>query len=152
MTPTHPTTYELTAKGPGGTAEKTVTVNVDSQPTATLALSQPQVRYHKIGDKVVEQDSATLNWSASNANQVTIQPLGNVATSGSSNIEALPNRSGTGPVDRDLTYTMTAANVCGGTVTRTAILHVVGSIDPAPALRLPASFTPQPILNVAIPM
>ncbi len=121
------------------------------QPTATLAVSQPEVRYHKIGDKVVEQDSATLNWSASNANQVTIQPLGSVATSGTSNIEALPNRSGTGPVDRDVTYAMTAANACGGTATRSATLHVVGSIDPAPALRLPASFTQQPILNAAIP-
>ena len=54
----------------GRQREQTVTVNVNAQPTATLALSQPEVRYHKIGDKVVEQDSATLNWSASNANQV----------------------------------------------------------------------------------
>ncbi len=142
VSPTHPITYQLTAKGPGGTAERTVTVNVNAQPTATLALSQPQVRYHKVGDKVVEQDSATLNWSASNANQVTIQPLGNVATSGSSNIEAVPDRSGTGSVNRDVTYTMTAANACGGTATRTAILHVVGSIDPAPAVTLASLFYP----------
>ena len=142
VSPTHPTTYQLTAKGPGGTAEQTVTVNVNAQPTATLALSQPQIRYHKIGDKVVEQDSATLNWSASNANQVTIQPLGSVATSGSSNIEATPDRTGTGPIDRDVTYTMSAANACGGTATRTATLHVVGSIDPAPPVTLASLFYP----------
>jgi len=142
VSPTHPTTYQLTAKGPGGTAEQTVTVNVNAQPTATLALSQPQVRYHKIGDKVVEQDSATLNWSASNANRVSIQPLGSVATAGSSNIEATPDRSGTGPVDRDVTYTLSATNACGGTATRTATLHVVGSIDPAPAVTLASLFYP----------
>ena len=34
---------------------------------------------YKIGDKVVEQDSATLNWSASNADKVTITPMGSVA-------------------------------------------------------------------------
>jgi hypothetical protein len=142
VSPTHPTTYQLTAKGPGGTAEQTVTVNVNAQPTATLALSQPQIQYHKIGDKVVEQGTATLNWSASNASQVSIQPLGSVATSGSSNIEALPDRTSTGPVDRDVTYTLTAANACGGNTTRTATLHVVGSIDPVPAVTLASLFYP----------
>jgi peptidoglycan-associated lipoprotein len=142
VSPTHPTTYQLTAKGPGGTAEQSVSVNVNAQPTATLALSQPQIRYHKIGDKVVEQDSATLNWSASNANQVTIQPLGSVATSGSRNVEATPDRTGDGPIERDVTYKLSAANACGGTATRTATLHVVGSIDPAPAVTLASLFYP----------
>ena len=142
MSPTHPTTYQLTAKGPGGTAEQSVSVNVNAQPTATLALSQPQIRYHKIGDKVVEQDSATLNWSASNANRVSIQPLGSVATSGSSKVEATPDRTANGPIDRDVTYTLSAANACGGTATRTATLHVVGSIDPAPAVTLASLFYP----------
>jgi hypothetical protein len=142
VSPTHETTYQLTAKGPGGTAEQTVNVNVNAQPTATLALSQPQVTYHKIGDKVVEQDSATLNWSASNANRVSIQPLGSVATSGSSNVEATPDRTGNGPVDRNVTYTLSATNACGGTATRTATLHVVGSIDPAPAVTLASLFYP----------
>jgi len=142
VSPLHPTTYELVAKGPGGTAEQTVTVNVNVQPTAQLDVSQPQLRYHKIGDKVVEQDSATLNWSASNANQVTIQPLGNVATSGSKSIEAMPDRTSTGPVNRDVTYTMTASNACGGTATRTATFHVTGSIEPAPPVTLASVFYP----------
>ncbi len=142
VTPTHPTTYQLTAKGPGGSVEQAVTVNVNGTPTATLALSQPQIRYHKIGDKVVEQDSTTLNWSASNASQVSIQPLGSVATNGSSKVEAMPDRTGTGPVDRNVTYTLSASNACGGTVTRTATLHVVGSIDPAPAVTLASLFYP----------
>ncbi len=142
VSPTHPTTYQLTAKGPGGTVKQNVTVNVNAQPTATLALSQPQVRYHKIGDKVVQQDSATLNWSASNAGHVTIQPLGSVSDSGSRSVEAAPDRTGTGPVDREVTYTLTATNACGGTATRTASLHVVGSIDPAPAVTLASLFYP----------
>ena len=142
VSPTHPTTYQLTAKGPGGAAEQSVTVNVSGTPTATLALSQPEVRYHKIGDKVVEQDSSTLNWSASNANQVTIQPLGSVATSGSRNVEATPDRTGDGPIDRDMTYKLSATNACGGTATRTATLHVVGSIDPAPPVTLASLFYP----------
>ena len=142
VSPTRTTTYELVAKGPGGKAAQTVTINVNTQPTATLALSQPEVRYHKIGDKVVEQDSATLNWSTSNANRVTIQPLGSVATSGSQSIEAMPNRTSTGPINQDVTYTLNVANACGGTATRTATLHIVGSIDPAPPVTLASLFYP----------
>jgi len=142
VSPTRPTMYQLTAKGPGGTVEQSVNVNVNAQPTATLALSQPQVTYHKIGDKVVEQDSATLNWSASNANRVSIQPLGNVTSSGSSNVEAMPGQTSTGPIDRNVTYTLSATNACGGTATRTATLRVVGSIDPAPPVTLASLFYP----------
>ena len=142
VSPTHPTTYELVAKGPGGTAERTVTVSVNGTPTATLSLSQPQVTYHKIGDKVVEQDKAMLNWSASNASQVSIQPLGSVTSSGSSTVQATPGNATTGPIDRDVTYTLTASNACGGTTTQTATLHVVGSIDPAPNVTLASLFYP----------
>ena len=142
MSPTHPTSYELTAKGPGGSVERTVTVSVNGTPTATLSLSQPQVTYHKIGDKVVEQDTATLNWSASDASQVSIQPLGNVADSGSRAVEATPGNASTGPVNREVTYTLTATNACGGTATRTATLHVVGSIEPAPPVTLASLFYP----------
>jgi hypothetical protein len=142
VSPTHPTTYELTAKGPGGTVEQSVTVNVDAQPTATLALSQPEIRYHKIGDKIVQQDTTTLNWSASNVNRVSIQPLGNVADSGTKSIEATPDQTGNGPINRDITYTMNVENACGGTATRTATLHIAGSIDPPPPVTLASLFYP----------
>ena len=88
-------------------------------------MNQPEVQYRKIGDKVVQQDSAKLNWSTGNANRVTIQPFGNVASSGSQNIEATPNQSSAGSGNRDVTYTLTATNACGGTVRRTATLHMV---------------------------
>jgi hypothetical protein len=142
VTPTQTTTYELVAKGPGGEVSQTATINVDTQPRATLELSQPEVRYHKIGEKVVEQDSTTLNWSASNADQITIQPLGSVATNGSQSIEATPEQLSTGPISRDVTYTLSAANACRGTATRTATLHISGSIDPPPPITLASVFYP----------
>ena len=140
--PKRTTTYELIAKGPGGVVQRSVTIDVNAQPTATLALSQPEVRYHRVGDKVVEDGSATLNWSTSNASNVTLEPLGSVASTGNETVKATPGRSGTGPVDRDITYTLNATNACGGTVTRTATLHVVGSIEGAPSVTLASLFYP----------
>ena len=142
VTPTQTTTYELVAKGPGGEARQTATIDVDTQPTATLELSRPEVHYHKIGEKVVEQDSTTLNWSTSNADTITIQLLGNVNPTGIQSIEAIPEQTSTGRIDQDVTYTLSAANACGGTATRTATLHIVGSIDPAPPVTLASIFYP----------
>jgi outer membrane protein OmpA-like peptidoglycan-associated protein len=142
VSPTKSETYTLTAKGPGGTATQSVDVKVDTQPTASLTLSQPEVHYHKIGDKVVQQDSTTLTWSASNANSASIDPLGNEAVSGNQTITAEPKQENEGPVNDTQTYTMTATNACGGTVTQTATLHVTGSIDPPPALALTSTFYP----------
>jgi hypothetical protein len=142
VTPTKDTTYTLTARGPGGDSTQSVTVDVNVQPTASLSLTQPEVRYHKVGDKVVEQGSSTLNWSTSNANSATIAPLGSDATSGSQTIEADPQQTTTGPIDETRTYTLTSTNACGGTATTTAQLHIVGSIDPPPAVTLASLFYP----------
>ncbi len=142
VNPTKTTTYELVAKGPGGEATQTATVNVNAEPTATLALSQPEVHYHKIGDKVVLDEGATLTWSASNANQVKISPLGSESMSGSHAVEPQPKQTSTGPVNEMVDYTLSASNGCGGSVTRTAALHIVGSIDPAPPVTLASVFYP----------
>jgi OmpA family len=115
---------------------------VNTQPTASLSLSQPEVRYHKIGDKVVQQDSATLVWSAGNASQVTVNPVGSVSPTGSQTITATPDRNGDGPINEDVTYTLKATNACGGTATRSATLHIVGSIDPPPPVTLASVFYP----------
>lgn len=140
--PTKTTSYELVAKGPGGEATQTATVNVNAQPTASLSLTQPEVHFHKIGDKVVQDDPTTLNWSASNASQVTIAPLGNEGTSGTQTVEAQPKQTSTGPVNEVVDYTLSASNACGGTTTKTAALHIVGSIDPAPPVTLASIFYP----------
>jgi hypothetical protein len=140
--PTKTTTYQLVAKGPGGEATPTATVQVNAQPTATLTLSQPEVHYHKIGDKVVQDDPVNLTWSTSNANHVTISPLGSEAVSGSQAVEAHPTQTSTGPVNEVVDYTLSASNPCGGTATQTAALRVVGSIDPVPPVTLASLFYP----------
>jgi hypothetical protein len=141
VSPTKTVTYLLTAKGPGGDATQSITVSVTAEPTATIALSQPEVHYHKVGDKVVEQDSATLNWSTSGANSAMISPLGSESMSGSRTVTPAPKQDTTGPVDQNVTYTLTATNACGAT-TKTATLHIVGSIDPPPAITLASLFYP----------
>jgi hypothetical protein len=138
VSPMQMTTYNLTATGPGGTAEQSATVSVDTQPTATLNLNQPEVRYHKIGDKLVQQDSTTLNWSTSNGDSVTITPLGPEAASGSQTILADPKQTSAGAINEEVAYTLRTSNACGGTATRTATLHIVGSIDPQPVVVPPA--------------
>src|SRR6201987_5366391 len=92
VTPTHDTTYVLTARGPGGEATQSVTVHVDAMPTATVSVSQPEIRYHKIGDKIVEQDTATVNWSASNANSARVEPFDTTVMSGSRTVSADPKQ------------------------------------------------------------
>lgn len=141
-TPTHDTRYVLTAKGPGGEATESVAVKVDSTPTAILALAQPEIHYHKIGDRVVEQGSTILNWSATNANSARVEPINSDAMSGNQKVTADPQQTNSGPVNKDITYTLTAANACGGTVTKTAVLRIVGSIDPPPATTLASLFFP----------
>ena len=132
----------LTAKGPGGDSTQSITVDVNAKPTASISLSQPEVHFHKVGDKVVEQDSATLTWSSSNANSAMVAPFGSEAMSGSRTVTAAPNTDSTGPINEDRTYTLTTANACGGTVTKTATLHFVGSIDPPPPITLASLFYP----------
>jgi hypothetical protein len=151
ITPTKTTTYQLVAKGPGGDVTQTATVNVDSQPIATLAASEQEVHYHKIGDKVVQDDPITLNWSASNADKVSITPLGAEGTNGSAKINPQPTQTTTGPVDEVLNYTLSASNGCGGTITKTAALHIVGSIDPAPPVTLASVFYPSNYPQAAKP-
>jgi OmpA family/PEGA domain len=142
VSPARETTYVLTAKGPGGESTQSVTVNVSTQPTASLTLSPPEIRYHKIGDRVVEQDSATLQWSATNSNSAKIEPFNSDAMSGSRTVTANPKQTSTGPINENEAYTFTATNACGGTVTKTATLHIVGSIDPPPAVTLASLFYP----------
>jgi hypothetical protein len=139
--PDKTTTYELIAKGPGGDVTERATVDV-AAPMAALTLSPAEVHYHKVGDDVVRQDDATLSWSTSNAKSVSIDQLGTVAARGSRVVKATPGTSADGPIDRDVPYTIRVVNACGETTTHTAMLHVVGSVDPAPAITLASVFYP----------
>src|SRR5207245_4612219 len=114
--------------GPGGEATQSVPVHVDTMPTATLALSQPEIRYHKIGDKGVEQDTATVNWSASNANSGRVEPFDSNARSGSRTVIADPKQTSTGPISEKRTYTFTATNDCSGQTNKKATLQTLSSL------------------------
>jgi peptidoglycan-associated lipoprotein len=128
--PDQATDYKLTAKGPGGEATSDVDVKVNNAVQSSLSVSPANVHFKKIGDKVVQEGSATLNWSSSNASNVTLNPIGAVGTSGSKTVHPLPKPGETGSVDQNITYTLTASNACGGTETKTATLHLIGSITP----------------------
>ncbi|MFZ0640589.1 MAG: OmpA family protein [Candidatus Acidiferrales bacterium] len=142
VSPKATTTYNYSAAGPGGTVTQSATINVNIQPTATLTLNPTEVRYHKIGDKVKEDGTSTLSWTSSNASSVSIDPIGSVQTNGSQQITAQPKQQNVGPVDENQAYTLTATNVCGGTTTQTAALHITGSIEPMPVVTLESVFYP----------
>jgi outer membrane protein OmpA-like peptidoglycan-associated protein len=127
--PKQNTTYDLTATGPGGTATSTTTVNVNSAIQANLQLAPAEVHYRKIGDKVVQDDSSALSWSASNASNVSIDQFGNVDANGNRPLQITPKQTTPGAIDETINYTLTATNGCGGTETRTAALHIVGTIE-----------------------
>jgi outer membrane protein OmpA-like peptidoglycan-associated protein len=127
--PTQTTAYNLTAVGPGGTVTSAATVDVNSAIQASLELAPAQVQYKKIGEKVVANDGTALNWTASNASTVSVDAFGNVSPSGSRNLQITPKKTDLGTVDETVTYTLNATNVCGGAETKTATLHIVGSIE-----------------------
>ena len=125
------TTYNLTATGPGGAATSSATVDVNSAIQATLKASPAEARYRRIGDKVVEQPTITLDWSTTNVSSVSLDPLGSVDPSGSRTLNPVPQKTDLGPVDETLTYTLKAANCSGASEARTATVHLTGSIEPS---------------------
>jgi outer membrane protein OmpA-like peptidoglycan-associated protein len=140
--PKQTTNYQLTAVGPGGTATSAATVNVNTAVQANLGLSPAQIQYKRVGDKVVQEGSTALNWTAENASTVSIDPLGTVSPSGNQTLKIVPRKTDLGPVDETVTYTLNATNECGGTTTETATLHIVGSIEPPPELVMRSVYFP----------
>ena len=142
VSPKKTTEYELTAAGPGGVVKTSTTVDVNPAVVADLQASTTEAHYRRIGDKVLTQESGTLNWSASNTNSVSLDPFGPVDPSGSKTVEFVPTQSTDGPVDQTLQYSLNASNVCGGTETKTVAVHLTGSIEPIPAVLLNSIFFP----------
>jgi hypothetical protein len=138
--PLQTTTYTLQASGPGGTLTSDATVNVNTAVKSSLQTSQGEVRYRRIGDKVIEQGSANLVWSTSNASSISIDPLGTVPASDTRTLKAEPKQQAQGSVDEVQTYTLTAKNECGGSDTQTATIRVVGSIEGIPEVSLASVF------------
>ncbi len=130
--PLRNTTYNLTASGPGGTATASSSVSVNTAIQASLEVAPSEVRYRRVGNKVLEPSRASLNWSTSNASTVRIEGLGQVGASGTRPVEVTPQKTSVGPIDETFTYTLNATNAAGTSETRTATLHVTGSIEPEP--------------------
>ena len=82
-----------------------------------------------MGDKVEQQGSASVSWSAPGADTVSLDPFGSVSPTGDRTIQPTPSKTDVGPIDETVTYTLHSSNACGGSNTQTASLHIVGSIE-----------------------
>ncbi len=142
VSPRQTTVYELTATGPGGATKPSTTVEVNTTVQSSLSASPTDVRYRRIGDKVIEQGNTTLNWSSSNSDAATLVPVGSVDSTGTRSLTLSPTQTGNGPVDEEFKYTLTATNVCGGSDTKTVAVRLKGSIEPIPAVLLNSVFFP----------
>lgn len=149
--PLQTTMYTLQASGPGGTIDQNATVNVNTAVQSSLQASPGEIKYRRIGDKVIEHGDANLVWNTSNAQTVSIEPLGSVGTSDSRTIKPDPKQQGQGPVSEVQTYTLTAKNGCGGSDTQTASVRIVGSIEPIPTVPLASVFFPTGLPDKAHP-
>jgi hypothetical protein len=142
VTPHATTTYDFDASGPGGTVKGSGTVDVNTKVDATLSTNPAELHYRKIGDRVITQESSTLTWSTSNADSINLDPVGKVDPSGSQTVKGEPKKTDLGPVDESTTYTLNATNVCGGSATQTAAIHITGSIEAIPEVLLQSVFYP----------
>jgi hypothetical protein len=95
-----------------------------------------------MGDKVIEQGSATLNWSSSNSDSIHLTSFGAVAASGAQSVSPTPAQTTNGLVEEDASYILTATNVCGGAEVKTVVVRIKGSIEPVPAVLLKSVFYP----------
>ncbi len=148
VSPHATTTYDFTASGPGGSGKGSATVDVNTKVDASISANPAEVHYRKIGDKVLTQDSSTITWTTSNADSITVD--GNkVDPSGSETVKAEPADSSSIPeggqprtIDESKSFNLSATNVCGGSSTQTAALHITGSVEPIPQVVLQSVFYP----------
>lgn len=148
VSPHATTTYNFTSAGPGGTVNGSATVNVNTKVDASLTANPTELHYRKIGDKVLTQDSSTVSWQTSNADSITVDGK-TVAASGSETVQGAPADTSSVPeggqartIDESKTFTLNATNVCGGSATQTASVHITGSVEPIPAVTLQSIFYP----------
>jgi hypothetical protein len=151
VTPLATTSYDFSSAGPGGTVKGSGTVNVNTKVDASLTASQSELKYRKIGEKVLTQDSSTLTWQTSNADNITLAPTpgGKVDPSGSETVKPDPSDTSQVPegqpartISETKNYTLNATNICGGTATQTSSLHIAGTVEPIPTVTLQSIFYP----------
>lgn len=132
VSPKKTTTYDFTSTGPGGVVKASTTVDVNPIVVAQLETSSPEVRYQRIGEKVIAHDTATLKWSTMNSSSASIDPIGSVDPQGTLSVQPVPAQTTEGPINETVSYTLHAANACGGSDVKTVSIHLTGSIAPAP--------------------
>jgi outer membrane protein OmpA-like peptidoglycan-associated protein len=142
ISPRQTTVYQLTASGPGGVTKPSTTVEVNPVVQSSLSASPVEVKYRRIGDKIIEQEGTTLTWSSSNSDAVSLDPGGSVDASGTKSLTLNPTQTSNGPVDENFNYTLKATNVCGGSETKTVVVHMKGSMEPIPTVLLHSVFFP----------
>jgi len=129
VSPRQTTAYHFNTSGPGGVIETSDTLQVNPVVQGSLT-STPEARYLRVGDTVLQQDTATLTWSTTNADKVVLEPIGTVKTGGTETVKLVPEKDAFGPVDETKSYRMVASNVCGGSETKQATVHLTGLIEP----------------------
>jgi len=129
VSPRRTTDYHFTTSGPGGVIETSDTLQVNPVVQSSLTTT-PEARYLRVGDKVLRQDTATLTWSTSNADNVVLEPMGKVNATGTETVKLAPEKDAFGPVDEVKSYKMVATNVCGGSESKEATVRLVGLIEP----------------------
>jgi hypothetical protein len=103
---------------------------------ARMSAAADPVHYVRIGDKILAQDSTKFNWTVDNADAITIDEIGGVEaipakqTVGERSYSPTPKQTKTGPVDEKQVFKLSASNVCGGSDSTTAAVHIVGDVEP----------------------
>ena len=130
------TKYTLRSPGPGGVVLQSVIVPVNAVVQSHLGAIEEPAHFLKIGDKVLIQDATKFNWTVDNADAITIDEIGNVdavpakQTVGERSYSPAPKTTTAGLVDEKQLFKLSASNVCGGSDTATAVVHVVGDVEP----------------------
>jgi len=142
VSPKETTTYDFTAHGPGGTAKASTRVEVNPTVQASLNAQPTEVQYRRIGDKTIQKQDVAVNWSTTNADTASLVPFGSVEPSGTKTVPIIPTQTENGRISETVTYTLNATNACGGSESKTAIVHITGSIEPIPEVLLQSVFFP----------
>jgi len=103
VTPTQTTTYTLSATGPSGTINSTVTVTAG----AATAGNPQIIRYEANPVTITVGQQATLSWTTSGASSASISGVGTVPVNGSTTVSPTTTT----------TYTLTATSADGRSVT-----------------------------------
>jgi outer membrane protein OmpA-like peptidoglycan-associated protein len=148
VSPHATTTYNFSAQGPGGSVTGNGTVNVNTVVTGSISANPTELKYRKIGDKVLTEQSSTVTWQTGNADNITLN--GNkVDASGNQTVQGDPADTSQVPeggqirnIDESKAFALNATNVCGGSLAQNASIHITGTVEPIPTVLLQSIFYP----------